>query len=155
MRQFFVGGNFKLNPTSLSASKSLIEILNNGNLDPETGMSFWSSRTWRGSDLLHSPSWNIDYQEVVIAPPSIYLIPVSESIRKDVKVAAQNSYSKDSGAFTGEIRWAPSALSSSIFLKKLFLYSPKQLADAGIPYVILGLPSFFLLARFPSFINWP
>jgi len=92
-RQFFVGGNFKLNPPSLQAESSLIDSLNKADLDPST--------------------------EVVIAPPSIYLIPVKESVRKDVKVAAQNCYFKESGAFTGEI-------------------SPKQLVDAGIPYVILG-----------------
>lgn len=57
--------------------------------------------------------------EVVIAPPSIYLIPVLESLRKDIKVAAQNCYQKPSGAFTGEI-------------------SSQQLVDAGIPYVVLG-----------------
>jgi triosephosphate isomerase len=92
-RQFFVGGNFKLNPSSLQSKVLLIEGLNKAELDPST--------------------------EVVIAPPTIYLIPVSESIRKDIKVAAQNCYFKESGAFTGET-------------------SPKQLADAGIPYVILG-----------------
>ncbi|PPQ70941.1 hypothetical protein CVT25_013290 [Psilocybe cyanescens] len=92
-RQFFVGGNFKLNPSSLQASTSLIETLNNANLDPKT--------------------------EVVIAPPALYVIPVQQIVRKDVKVAAQNCYFKESGAFTGEI-------------------SPKQLVDAGIPYVILG-----------------
>jgi triosephosphate isomerase len=41
---------------------------------------------------------------VVVAPPAIYLIPLKESIRKDIKVAAQNSYFKESGAFTGETR---------------------------------------------------
>ncbi|KAF8192918.1 triose phosphate isomerase [Pholiota molesta] len=92
-RQFFVGGNFKLNPTSLAAGHSLVGGLNQADLDPNT--------------------------EVVIAPPAIYLIPVKESVRKDVKIAAQNCYFKESGAFTGEI-------------------SPKQLVDAGIPYVILG-----------------
>lgn len=44
--------------------------------------------------------------EVVIAPPTIYLLPFKDAIRKDIKVAAQNCYSKDSGAFTGEIRYA-------------------------------------------------
>ncbi|KAH9476170.1 Triosephosphate isomerase [Psilocybe cubensis] len=92
-RQFFVGGNFKLNPASLQASTSLIETLNKADLDPAT--------------------------EVVIAPPALYVIPVQQIVRKDVKVAAQNCYFKESGAFTGEI-------------------SPKQLVDAGIPYVILG-----------------
>jgi triosephosphate isomerase (TIM) len=42
--------------------------------------------------------------EVVIAPPCLYLIPVLELLRKDIKVAAQNSYVKPSGAYTGEIR---------------------------------------------------
>ncbi|KIM43820.1 hypothetical protein M413DRAFT_443703 [Hebeloma cylindrosporum] len=92
-RQFFVGGNFKLNPSTLAASSSLIGGLNSAELDPAT--------------------------EVVIAPPSIYLLSAKESVRSDIKIAAQNCYFKESGAFTGEI-------------------SPKQLVDAKIPYVILG-----------------
>lgn len=59
------------------------------------------------------------HTEVVIAPPSLYLIPVLESLRKEVKVAAQNCYLKPNGAFTGEV-------------------SPAQLKDAGVPYVVLG-----------------
>jgi len=47
----------------------------------------------------------ISIAEVVIAPPALYLIPIIDLLRKDVKVAAQNCYSKTSGAFTGEIRW--------------------------------------------------
>jgi len=92
-RQFFVGGNFKMNPASREAKRKLVDALNEASLDPNV--------------------------EVVIAPPSIYLIPVAELVRNGVKVAAQNCYIKLSGAFTGEI-------------------SPAQLADAGIPYVILG-----------------
>ncbi|KAF8628288.1 hypothetical protein AX17_005992 [Amanita inopinata Kibby_2008] len=92
-RQFFVGGNFKMNPITREAKVSLVENLNNANLDPAT--------------------------EVVIAPPAIYLIPTKEIVRKDIAVAAQNCYFKESGAFTGEI-------------------SAKQLVDVGIPYVILG-----------------
>jgi len=41
---------------------------------------------------------------VVIAPPAIWLISLKELVRGDIKVAAQNAYFKDSGAFTGEIR---------------------------------------------------
>ncbi|KIL64681.1 hypothetical protein M378DRAFT_126192 [Amanita muscaria Koide BX008] len=92
-RQFFVGGNFKLNPTTFKALESLIENLNRADLDPQT--------------------------EVVIAPPALYLLSAKTLVRKEVAVSAQNCYFKDSGAFTGEI-------------------SPKQLADAQIPYVILG-----------------
>ncbi|KAF9067925.1 Triosephosphate isomerase [Rhodocollybia butyracea] len=92
-RQFFVGGNFKMNPATQADKLALAKVLNEAELDPAT--------------------------EVVISPPALYLIPLKEAIRKDIKVAAQNCYLKDSGAFTGEI-------------------SPAQLADAQIPYVILG-----------------
>ena len=44
--------------------------------------------------------------EVIISPPSIYLIPLSEILRKDIKIAAQNCYCKSNGAYTGEIRFA-------------------------------------------------
>ena len=84
----------------------------------------------------------------MIAPPAIYLIPVRESVRKDIKVSAQNAYIKKSGAFTGEIRYAilhipylqPSFISSpthTLFNLPPFS-SPAQLVDAQIPYVILG-----------------
>ncbi|PPQ85073.1 hypothetical protein CVT24_010271 [Panaeolus cyanescens] len=92
-RTFFVGGNFKLNPATSAARDSLVESLNKADLDSNT--------------------------TVVIAPPTIYLIPVQAAVRKDVKVAAQNCYVKESGAFTGET-------------------SPRQLIDAGISWVILG-----------------
>ncbi|KAJ3756768.1 Triosephosphate isomerase [Lentinula raphanica] len=77
-RQFFVGGNFKMNPANRKDKVALVKLLNEAELDPAT--------------------------EVVVSPPALYLISVKESIRKDIKVAAQNCYLKDSGAFTGEIR---------------------------------------------------
>jgi triosephosphate isomerase (TIM) len=43
---------------------------------------------------------------VVIAPPTLYLIPVLELVRKEIKVSAQNCYIKPNGAFTGETRYA-------------------------------------------------
>jgi len=82
-----------MNPVSQEQKKALVKGLNEATIDP--------------------------FVEVVVAPPAIYLLPLKESIRKDVKVAAQNCYVKASGAFTGEISHA-------------------QLVDAGIPYVILG-----------------
>jgi len=82
-----------MNPTTREQKKNIVEILNKADVDPNT--------------------------EVVIAPPALYIIPLAEALRKDFKVAAQNTYIKTSGAFTGEI-------------------SPLQLADAQIPYVILG-----------------
>ncbi|PBL00665.1 triose phosphate isomerase [Armillaria gallica] len=76
-RQFFVGGNFKMNPVSKQAKAALAETLNKASLDPAT--------------------------EVVVAPPALYLLSLKDILRKDVKVSAQNCYFKDSGAFTGEI----------------------------------------------------
>ncbi|ORY69655.1 triosephosphate isomerase [Pseudomassariella vexata] len=75
-RQFFVGGNFKMNGT-VSSIKEIVQNLNNAQLDPNT--------------------------EVVVAPPALYLQLVRESLRKEVGVAAQNVYDKPNGAFTGEI----------------------------------------------------
>jgi triosephosphate isomerase len=92
-RQFFVGGNFKMNPISRGQKESIISVLNSADLDSTT--------------------------EIVIAPPSLYLIPLKDTVRSELQISAQNCYFKDSGAFTGEI-------------------SPTQLVDAGIPYVILG-----------------
>lgn len=93
-RQFFVGGNFKLNPASRAQKQALVKILNDADIDPETG-----APNGRG---LYTIAYI--YAEVVIAPPALYLIPLAETIRKDIKVAAQNSYIKNSGAFTGETR---------------------------------------------------
>ncbi|EJT51999.1 TIM protein [Trichosporon asahii var. asahii CBS 2479] len=78
---------------SQSLVKQIVDQLNNANLD--------------GTN------------EVVIAPPAIYLLDVSRNIKPPVEVAAQNSYTVNSGAYTGEI-------------------SPEQIKDAGIPWVILG-----------------
>ena len=36
-RQFFVGGNFKMNPANREAKRGLIRTLNDATLDPNTG----------------------------------------------------------------------------------------------------------------------
>lgn len=64
-------------------------------------------------------SSHLTFAEVVIAPPAIYLLDVARNIKPPVEVSAQNSYTVNSGAYTGEI-------------------SPEQIKDAGIPWVILG-----------------
>jgi len=92
MRKFFVGGNFKMN-SSLAFLKTLIDSLNREQFDENV--------------------------EVVIAPPSVYLDRVRQSVKKDISVAAQNAYNVSSGAFTGET-------------------SPEMLKDLGIEWVILG-----------------
>ncbi|KAJ7054163.1 Triosephosphate isomerase [Mycena amicta] len=92
-RKFFVGGNLKMNPNTVAEKKAIVELLNKAQLDSSV--------------------------EVVLAPPSLYLLALKDILRSEIQVAAQNCYFKDSGAFTGEI-------------------SPAQLKDASIPYVILG-----------------
>ncbi|GFZ49375.1 Triosephosphate isomerase [Saitozyma sp. JCM 24511] len=91
-RKFFVGGNFKMNG-SVKMIKSIVDELNKGAFD--------------GSN------------DIVVAPPAIYLLGVKDSLKEPVQVAAQNCFTESSGAFTGEI-------------------SPNQLKDADIHWVILG-----------------
>lgn len=59
------------------------------------------------------------WTEVVISPPSLYLLITREHLKKEIEVAAQNVYDKPNGAFTGEI-------------------SVSQLKDSGINWTILG-----------------
>ncbi|KAF2627296.1 Triosephosphate isomerase [Macroventuria anomochaeta] len=75
-RQFFIGGNFKMNG-SIESIKKIVQNLNDAKLDPNA--------------------------EVVIAPPALYLLLTREHLRKGIEVAAQNVYDKPNGAFTGEI----------------------------------------------------
>ena len=49
-RKFFVGGNFKMNPTTESGLESLVNHLNHADLDPNTGLS---SHRWQISP--HEP----------------------------------------------------------------------------------------------------
>ena len=57
--------------------------------------------------------------EVVIAPPSLYLLLTREHLRQGIEVAAQNVFDKPNGAFTGEI-------------------SAEQLKDSGIGWTLTG-----------------
>ncbi|QEU62332.1 Tpi1 [Kluyveromyces lactis] len=92
-RTFFIGGNFKMNGSKASI-KEIVDRLNGASI----------------------PS-NV---EVVIAPPAIYLDhAVALNKRKEVKISAQNAYSKASGAYTGE-------------------NSVEQIKDVGAEWVILG-----------------
>ncbi|KAH7377866.1 Triosephosphate isomerase [Pyrenochaeta sp. MPI-SDFR-AT-0127] len=91
-RQFFVGGNFKMNG-NIKSIKDIVKNLNEAKLDPNV--------------------------EVVISPPSLYLLLTREQLRDGLEVAAQNIFDKPNGAFTGEI-------------------SAEQLKDSGITWTILG-----------------
>jgi hypothetical protein len=57
--------------------------------------------------------------QVIVAPPTIYLIITRDHLRKDVEVAAQNVYDKPEGAYTGEV-------------------AVSQLLDSNVHWVILG-----------------
>ncbi|VVT54731.1 uncharacterized protein SAPINGB_P004223 [Magnusiomyces paraingens] len=92
-RTFFVGGNFKMNG-SLDKVKSIVEGLNAGSLP---------------SDV-----------EVVISPPFPYLKWAKDHLTAStVEIAAQNSFDRGDGAFTGEV-------------------SVAQIKDVGSTWVILG-----------------
>lgn len=75
-RQFFVGGNFKMNGT-VSSIQNIIKNLNEATLDLNT--------------------------EVVIAPSAPYLLMAREKLRPGLEIAAQNVFDKPNGAYTGEI----------------------------------------------------
>ncbi|KAK4505638.1 hypothetical protein PRZ48_003603 [Zasmidium cellare] len=91
-RQFFVGGNFKMNGT-IQSIKEIVQRLNDAKVDPNT--------------------------EIVISPPSLYLLVTREHLRPGIEVAAQNVFDKPNGAFTGEI-------------------SVDQLKDSNITWTLLG-----------------
>ncbi|KAJ5243015.1 Triosephosphate isomerase [Penicillium citrinum] len=75
-RQFFVGGNFKMNGVVKSIT-DIVKNLNSAKLDSNT--------------------------EVVISPPALYLTLTRSLADKKIGVAAQNVFDKPNGAFTGEI----------------------------------------------------
>ncbi|KAI9731025.1 MAG: triosephosphate isomerase [Cirrosporium novae-zelandiae] len=91
-RKFFVGGNFKMNG-SIKSITDIIDRLNKSQTDPNT--------------------------EVVISPPSLFLLLARQRLDNRFEVAAQNVFDKPNGAYTGEI-------------------STEQLKDGGINWVILG-----------------
>lgn len=92
VRQFFVGGNFKMNG-NIKTIRDIVHNLNEAKLDPSV--------------------------EVVIAPPSLYLLLAREHLREGIEVAAQNVFDKPNGAFTGEI-------------------SVDQLKESGITWTLVG-----------------
>eukprot|EP01118_Nematostelium_gracile_P019912 TRINITY_DN943_c0_g1_i1.p1 TRINITY_DN943_c0_g1~~TRINITY_DN943_c0_g1_i1.p1 ORF type:complete len:270 (+),score=94.87 TRINITY_DN943_c0_g1_i1:53-811(+) len=93
MRKFFVGGNWKCNGT-LASNEKLVKDLNEGSIP-------------------------FDKVDVVVSPVSLHLGTVKQLIKDQIKVAAQNCYFEQKGAFTGEI-------------------SPDQIKDFGLEWVIIG-----------------
>eukprot|EP00696_Hemimastix_kukwesjijk_P019794 gnl/Hemi2/916_TR327_c0_g1_i1.p1 gnl/Hemi2/916_TR327_c0_g1~~gnl/Hemi2/916_TR327_c0_g1_i1.p1 ORF type:complete len:613 (-),score=269.93 gnl/Hemi2/916_TR327_c0_g1_i1:194-2032(-) len=91
-RRFWVGGNWKMNGSRASV-QSLVDLLNNGGVSSSA--------------------------EVVVAPPSLYIPMVQNSLRKDFAVAAQDCSNQAKGAFTGQV-------------------SAEMLRDSNVGWVILG-----------------
>lgn len=94
MRKPIIAGNWKMNKTSTEAAAFINEV--SGKIPAS------------------------DKVDAVIGAPNIYMQSLVDlTVDTDLKIAAQNSYFEDEGAFTGET-------------------SPKALADLGVHYVIIG-----------------
>lgn len=91
-RQFFVGGNWKCNGT-IAQSQDLVNMLNTANIPLNA--------------------------QVVVAPSSVHVANVVESIRPDIQVSGQDCWTNGNGAFTGET-------------------SAEMLKDLGAKWTILG-----------------
>eukprot|EP00158_Paraphelidium_tribonemae_P001439 Partr_v1_DN24401_c0_g1_i2_m66404 putative Triose-phosphate isomerase len=70
-------------------------------------------------DQLNTASSSPVGVDVVVSPPAVYLDTVRSKLQKSIGVAAQNCYSANAGAFTGET-------------------SPEMLKDLAVDWVILG-----------------
>ncbi|MGX6591348.1 triose-phosphate isomerase [Cetobacterium ceti] len=94
MRKTIIAGNWKMNKTAKETKATLTE--------------------------LRALADGIEGVEIVIGTPFTSLESAVETVKgSNIKIAAQNLYPKDSGAFTGEV-------------------SPVMLKDLGVEYVILG-----------------
>ncbi|MHA1940264.1 MAG: triose-phosphate isomerase [Candidatus Hodarchaeales archaeon] len=95
MRRYVCGGNWKMSITSVNEAKQVVEEMLQG------------LSTTRSVDVFIAPSFNALY-------------PVGEILHgSNLKLAGQNMYFHENGAFTGQI-------------------SPLSLIDANCEYVILG-----------------
>jgi len=91
-RKFFVGGNWKCNG-SVQQTNDLVSILNQSTLSTDT--------------------------EVVVCPSQVYIQGVTEKLRKDVSVGAQDVWVGGNGAHTGET-------------------SADMLSDMGVGWAVCG-----------------
>jgi glyceraldehyde 3-phosphate dehydrogenase len=91
-RKFFVGGNWKCNG-SVQQVNDLVSMLNQSTLSTDT--------------------------EVVVCPSQVYVQGVTEKIRGDIAVGAQDCWVQGNGAFTGET-------------------SADMLKDMGVGWVVIG-----------------
>jgi triosephosphate isomerase-like protein len=128
-RRFFVGGNFKmyvqltLIPDRLNPSPTQ-PCPNSSSGCPSKRLSLFYDRNLVvnsvTSIVTNLNTAQLDPStEVVIAPPSLYLLLVRQLADSKIGVAAQNVFDKPNGAFTGEL-------------------SVEQLRDAHIDWTIIG-----------------
>lgn len=76
-RRFLVGGNWKANPKTIEEANKLIDTFNGAQVTADV--------------------------EVVVAAPFLFLPLLKDRLRKDWAVSAENIYTKDNGAYTGEV----------------------------------------------------
>jgi len=91
-RKLFVGGNWKMNGTKAEI-KTIVDKLNSANLN--------------------------DQSDIIVSPPACYLEYTKSLVKPNIKVAGQNCYKVEKGAYTGDL-------------------SPQMLVDVGAEWVILG-----------------
>lgn len=129
-RQFFVGGNFKMNPNTRNQKEALVEVLNKAQLDLATGtkhtfpsshrsLILWCARGGHCSTLNLSDLFERDPEE---GHPD----RGSELLLQGIRRVHWRDQVRGNFAFIGTS--ANNSLENS----------PGQLVDAGIPYVILG-----------------
>lgn len=94
MRKPIIAGNWKMNKTAATAAQFIESVKNNVPSHTEI--------------------------DSVVAAPALFLQEVSRLVEgTDLRISAQNCYSEDTGAFTGE-------------------NSPFAIADLGVNYVVIG-----------------
>ena len=137
-RNFFIGGNWKMNG-SVSLVKTLVDMLNGAPVPAGTGNFFFLffsllyiaprfllSLLLEQKKILfppHTQAYRTSADkyiciEIVVSPPAIYVDRVRQTLKKEIGVAAQNSYVKASGAYTGEIRYNSLNLSFHITIRE-------------------------------------
>lgn len=61
--------------------------------------------------LSKTQAYYLNFTDVVVSPPFVYIDQVKNSLTDKIDIAAQNSWIGKGGAFTGEIRYAFSSIS--------------------------------------------
>lgn len=127
-RQFFVGGNFKMNPISRGQKESIISVLNSADLDSTTGAYFLVfARLFAHRDPQRS---SLRLRRFTSSHSKTQCDRNYRFLHKTATSKIQEHSLVKSGKLAERLSWLNLELS--------FITSPAQLVDAGIPYVILG-----------------